>query len=155
MTTCRSREGKVLETTQYDISIRLQVWSRRDSREWLAWCPAIDVMSQARTKGKALESLREAVELWFESCLARGVLDKALQECGFSKVGMEEVGVETDNTCDQVSIRKTRTRPHPVSLPARPFSLSHFKGADLIDGTIPIPAYIAAGKMRDVAFARG
>ena len=112
-------------------------------------------MSQERTKGKALESLRVAVELWFESCLARGVLDKALEECGFSKVGMEEVGVETDSACDRVSIRKTRTRSHPVSLPARPFSLSNFKGADLIDGTIPVPAYIAAGKMRDVAFARG
>lgn len=55
-------------------------WSLRDGQEWLAWCPAIDVITQARTKKQALESLREAVELWFESCIERNVLAKALHE---------------------------------------------------------------------------
>ena len=40
-------------------------------------------MTQARTKKEALEALREAVELWFESCIERGVLDTALNEVGF------------------------------------------------------------------------
>lgn len=153
----RVMREKALKNVRCDVSItiRLQTWYRRDGREWLAWCPAIDVMSQARTKVKAMESLREAVELWFESCFERGVLNEALVECGFSKIGMENVGDETDSSCDQVSIRKTQTSSHPVPLPARPFSLSQFKGDDFIDGTIPIPAYIAASKLKDVAFARG
>ena len=46
-------------------SVQLDAWFRRDGREWLVWCPAIDVITQARTKKRALESLREAVELWY------------------------------------------------------------------------------------------
>jgi predicted RNase H-like HicB family nuclease len=64
--------------------VKLEAWFRRDGREWLVWCPAIDVMTQARTKKQALESLSEAVELWFESCIDRGVLDDALKEVGFT-----------------------------------------------------------------------
>ena len=53
-------------------SVRLDAWFRREGRDWLAWCPGIDVMTQARTKKKAFESLTEAVQLWFESCIERG-----------------------------------------------------------------------------------
>ena len=42
--------------------------------------------TQARTKKKAFESLTEAVQLWFESCIERSVLDIALRETGFEKV---------------------------------------------------------------------
>ncbi len=38
------------------------------------------VMTQASSRKQALQSLREAVELWFESCIDRGVLDAALRE---------------------------------------------------------------------------
>ena len=60
-----------------------RAWFRRDGQQWVVWCPAIDVMTQAGTKEAALESLSEAVELWFESCIERGVLDAALKEVGF------------------------------------------------------------------------
>ena len=62
----------------YDV--KLPAWFHRDGRQWLAWCPDIDVMTQASSRKQALESLREAVELWFESCIERGVLDAALRE---------------------------------------------------------------------------
>jgi predicted RNase H-like HicB family nuclease len=41
-------------------------------------------MTQAETERQAMESLREAVELWFESCISRNVLDEALVEAGFN-----------------------------------------------------------------------
>lgn len=66
-----------------------RAWFRRDGRQWVVWCPAIDVMTQARTKKEALEALREAVELWFESCIERGVLDAALDEVGWLGVGSQ------------------------------------------------------------------
>ena len=119
-------------------------------------CDRRHVSGAKQSESHGSRSERRFIEvLWFESCFERGVLNEALVECGFSKIGMENVGDETDSTCDQESIRKTQTSSHPVPLPARPFSLSQFKGDDFIDGTIPIPAYIAAGKMKDVAFARG
>ena len=67
----------------YDV--RLPAWFHRDGRQWLAWCPEIDVMTQGPTRKGSLESLREAVELWFESCIERGVLDAALKEVGFTE----------------------------------------------------------------------
>ena len=42
-------------------------------------------MTQGPTRKGSLESLREAVELWFESCIERGVLDAALKEVGFTE----------------------------------------------------------------------
>lgn len=67
-------------------SVKLDAWLRRDGRERLAWCPSIDVITQAGIKKKVLESLREAVQLWFESCIERNVLDAALKEAGFEEV---------------------------------------------------------------------
>ena len=62
---------------------KLEIRLSQDGRDWLAWCPSIDVMTQASTKNKALEAIKEAVEDWFESCIERGVLEEALREAGF------------------------------------------------------------------------
>ena len=130
-------------------SVRLEAWVRGDGAEWLVWCPAIDVMTQARRKKQALESLREAVELWFESCIERGVLDSALTEVGFTKVPPNEEARESVNFVSAVR--------HPASQPATrkgiSFSLGQRKGSDYIEGTIP--AYIAATQLGDAARARG
>ena len=129
--------------------VRFDTWYRRRERDWVVWCPGIDVMTQARTKKKALESVREAVELWFESCIERGVLDKALQEVGFRKVPRNE---ETPEDVDFVDvIRRPATQPSPKERMS--FSLSHDKGSDYIEGTIP--AYIAARQLGEAARARG
>ena len=72
-----------MEGSVVSYKVRLEAVLRLDGRQWLAWCPSIDVMSQAETKKKALASLQEAVDLWFESCIERDVLDEALTEAGF------------------------------------------------------------------------
>jgi predicted RNase H-like HicB family nuclease len=43
-------------------------------------------MTQAETEQRAIDSLREGVELWFESCISRNVLDDGLVEAGFSRL---------------------------------------------------------------------
>jgi predicted RNase H-like HicB family nuclease len=72
-----------MEGSIVSYKVSLQAVLRLDGRQWLAWCPSLDVMTQAETKKKALTSLQEAVELWFESCIERDVLDEALTEAGF------------------------------------------------------------------------
>jgi predicted RNase H-like HicB family nuclease len=67
------------------LSVKLEARTRYDGSVWLAWCPPLDVMTQAENEQRALASLREAVELWFESCIARNVLDQALTEAGFHR----------------------------------------------------------------------
>ena len=63
------------------LEVNLQAYVRQETaRRWIATCPLIDVVSQGRTSAEAKECLQEAVELWFESYIERGVLDQALRE---------------------------------------------------------------------------
>ena len=127
--------------------VRLDAWLRRDGRQWLAWCPGIDVMTQAGTRKKVLESLREAVELWFESCIERNVLGAALKEAGFEEVPDDEELLEGSNV---VKVR----RPAPEMPEAEfRFSLAHGKGGSFIEGVIP--AHMAAHQLGSSARARG
>jgi hypothetical protein len=67
-----------------EISVRLRCFLRRlPRRRWSAGCPSLNVYSQGSSKEDAKRCLREAIELWLESCLERGTLDEALRESGF------------------------------------------------------------------------
>ena len=43
----------------------------------------VGVVTQGKNAEDARRCLQEAVELWFESCVERGVLDQALREANF------------------------------------------------------------------------
>lgn len=129
-------------------SVRLETRMQRDGREWVVWCPGIDVATQARTKKQAFESLREAVQLWFESCIERGVLAEALTEVGFEKVPANQPVPESFNTV------RVETRPAPKPAVRQvSFSLGHDKGSEYIEGIIP--AFLAAQQLGNAARVRG
>ena len=66
------------------LQINLQAFWRRETGECcVAACPQIGVVSQGRTVRETKACLQEAVELWFESCIERGMLDRALREANF------------------------------------------------------------------------
>lgn len=111
------------------LSIKLEAATRQEGNVWLAWCLPLDVMTQAETKQRALKSLKEAVGLWFESCIARNVLDQALLEAGFYKTKAGEVLPK------DASVVKVR---EPRPLPASAFPAKR----DYIE--VSVPAYIAA-----------
>ena len=54
-----------------------------DEVGYISHCPALDVFSQGETKEEALDNLAEALQLFVESCHARGTLDAVLKERGF------------------------------------------------------------------------
>src|SRR2546423_9390565 len=71
-------------TESIALDVHLQAFVRRDtSRRWIATCPLVGVSSQGKTVVDARRCLQEAIELWFESCVERGVLDQALREANF------------------------------------------------------------------------
>ena len=121
--------------TEYSVKLQLQM--NQDGRDWVVRCPVIDVTTQARTKGKALECIREAVELWFESCIGRGVLDQALREAGFVREDSKHTPPEASN-CVMV-----RTVPNPnqgqevSSVDTIQFRVSKGRGRDFLEGSIP------------------
>jgi predicted RNase H-like HicB family nuclease len=89
---------------QVQLFVQLDAVIRRVDEVWVAVCPPLDVASQADSSEAALESLTEAVEGWFESCLDRKVLDQALLECGFRRSSSGAAG-----NPDAAGIDSTRT----------------------------------------------
>lgn len=127
---------------------KLQIWVRFDGRDWLAWCPSIDVMTQARTRKRALQAIREAVEGWFESCIESNTLDKALAEVGFLKNSpgadfagkFDQVTSEPGDASQRTAKRTTTQRTLPVvqaSLPGQ-----GRREPDCVE--VSIPAFVAA-----------
>ncbi len=51
--------------------------------ETVSFCPPLDAYSQGPSEEAALDNLAEALQLFVESCLARGNLDRVLKDCGF------------------------------------------------------------------------
>ncbi len=99
-----------MRVTEYNVRLSLRM--KEDGRDWLVWCPILDVATQARTKRKALEGLREAVELWFESCISRGVLDQALQEAGFATRSGDQIPPDANNCVTVRTVQNPDSEQH-------------------------------------------
>jgi predicted RNase H-like HicB family nuclease len=115
-------------TESIQLVVTLRGILRREGKRWACGCPALDVWSQGSSVDDAKRSLHEAVELWFEDCLARGVLERALQEVGFRPAPSGMVVSEHEQA---VRIVKKKVRDETIL--GSPFDLS-----------VSIPAYQAA-----------
>ncbi len=118
------RDRQVTDTIT--LTVTLQAFVRKETkRRWVAVCPSLGVASQGTSAEDAKRSLREAVELWSESCVERGVLDQALRESNFRPLPMGELPPEG---CDHVQVDQT---------------MGDVRG-DLFPVNVTIPAYQAA-----------
>ena len=70
---------------RFDPTVPAEV--REDADHFVSFCPALDVYSQGPSEDAALDNLAEALQLFVESCLARGTLDRVLKDCGFEPGG--------------------------------------------------------------------
>ena len=113
------------------LAVRLEIAIKHEGDRWIAWCRLLDVVSQGNSKKGAVAALTEAVELWFESCIQRGVLDDALREAGFI------VGKPGGKPPDGASI---------VHLPTRHVKRTSDFAPSYID--VKVPAYIAAHQLQ-------
>ena len=66
------------------ITLSLPVDITKKKKWFVASCRALDVASQGDTKEAARAHLEEALVVFLESCLERGVLEEVLRECGFA-----------------------------------------------------------------------
>ena len=113
-----------MRTSVVSLKVRLEAAFRQEGGCWLAWCLPLDVMTQAENKEAAFRSLKEAVELWFESCVKRGVLEEALAEVGFQPIKPGESVpenasvVELDRASQAVRDHFTTTEDFEVTIPA-------------------------------------
>ena len=121
-----------------DVKIQLALELRLEGRDWVARCPGIDVASQAPTKRQALGGIREAIELWFESCIARNVLSEALSDAGFKEIGPgEKVPEGVPNIVTPTPTRKSAPESRAAESPKFNFELRRRSGQRFLEGFIP------------------
>ena len=115
-----SFSGKQFETVT--LSVHLRAFVRKETKQrWVAVCPSVGVASQGGSEKAAKNSLREAVEAWFESCIERGVLEEALRESNFRPLaaGEELRPGEERITVDEPEVDvRGNVFPVNVSIPA-------------------------------------
>lgn len=92
----------MLATIDFKISLQIQV--RQDGDAWVAWCLALDVHGQGRTRAEAVASLEGSVMAWFESCIERGVLPEALKELGFQSAAGEAAELRYPAGVDRLDV---------------------------------------------------
>lgn len=101
------------------ISVNLQVDLRLDVDTWVGVCPSLDLASQGESEQLALKAITEAVEVWFESCLERGVLAQALEESGFQRVMHKEALPDGVNVVE-ISLAQGLPAPYCFTWHSRP-----------------------------------
>ena len=73
--------------TQAGMSFRLP-YSMKEEGGWIiASCDVLDVHSQGKTEEEALADLREATQLFLETCLEMDTLDQVIKSCRFRLAG--------------------------------------------------------------------
>lgn len=108
------------------VSVKLLCSAHREAKNrWVTTCPSLRIASQGKTLEAAKKSLREAIQLWFESCLERDTLDEAMRELGFQHASPEEVAAAGEG----VTIVQSTVTP---------------ESSDSFHVDITIPAYQAA-----------
>lgn len=96
----------MVETITVDVKLRAFV-RKETKKRWVAVCPAVGVASQGESASDAKASLKEAVQMWFESCIERGTLERALQETNFRPVREltgDEAEVVTVNRAEEPDV---------------------------------------------------
>ena len=67
------------------IVYRMEIFE--DGRGYVGVCPELNVTSFGDTPQDAKDSLKEAVEAFFDGCKMLGTLDETLEESGFERKG--------------------------------------------------------------------
>jgi len=63
---------------------------KKRGKWFLTSCEILDVHSQGKTELRAIENLKEALELFIVSCVERGTLETVLKDCGFTPVSISK-----------------------------------------------------------------
>lgn len=81
------------------VSYTLPVCTEQEGDLVVASCLLLDIHSQGENEQEAIDSLAEALQLFFETCQERGTLDAVLRDCGLKRVDADNAErVDTDNT---------------------------------------------------------
>ena len=72
---------------QVVFTVKLPARVKKEHGRFVSSCPILDVWSQGESHEKALQNLKQALQLFFLSCFERGTLTQVLKNCGFKQIG--------------------------------------------------------------------
>ena len=72
------------QTTEEINMMPMEVTFKPSGKYWIGSCPSLNVSTQGESFEQAKENLKEALILFFESCLSRGTLEEVLRRAGYS-----------------------------------------------------------------------
>ena len=73
-----------------------------ENGSWIASCPELELMTQGNTYEEAEFNLKDALMLFFESCIRRGTLDQVLKEAGYQPDQQRQVQKYLDGYIPQL-----------------------------------------------------
>ena len=120
-------------TDSIAVLIRLSAFLRQADGNWESSCPTLDVYSQGGSAEEAKDNLREAVELWVDSCLERNTLSDALRELGWHRVSPgAELPSDTDTirvlTPEEADVGRVLGDPFSVEVKIPAYQAAIFSG---------------------------
>jgi len=68
------------------IETNLPISFYKEGRQFIAYCPALDLSSCGDTFAEAKKNLAEALDIFFAETVKMGTLEEVLIECGWKKV---------------------------------------------------------------------
>jgi predicted RNase H-like HicB family nuclease len=83
--------GRGGETKKVNIKFALPVSVLREGKYFVAYSPALDLSTSAKTFEEVKKRFTEVVEIFFEELLGKGTLGEVLSELGWQKVKREWV----------------------------------------------------------------
>lgn len=75
--------GKIKKMNETIIRLEVQIKIKKDDqiKAWVVECHPFDVFSQGYTKEEAETNIKEAMDLFIESCFERGTIAKVIKKC--------------------------------------------------------------------------
>ncbi|MDH4225791.1 MAG: hypothetical protein OEW12_09110 [Deltaproteobacteria bacterium] len=92
----------------------LSILLQQQQNKWVGFVPGLDIESQGHTSEEALKATLDAVDLFFEVCLARGTLESALTELGFQLKSSSEGRMAVH---EDIKV--------PIQIPIEPLTKTH------------------------------
>ena len=78
-----ANQAIILISMQVELTAKLPVKIKKRGKFYVSSCPLLEVYSQGETKARALENIKEALQLFLMSCFERGTLGTVFRERGF------------------------------------------------------------------------
>jgi predicted RNase H-like HicB family nuclease len=99
-------------TVTFTISFPIEV--KKEVRYFLASCPTLDVWACGESQQRAVQKLKETLQLFLTHCFDHGTLEMVLKGCGFTSM-KKSFCKETEQRLNDLDVPLPFTIDQPLS----------------------------------------